>query len=140
ITADGQAITSDGGIVTGVSSLDYQADLENALEILPGEPRNGSITQDNKFDTYVFTAQAGDTYNIAMNATSGTLDPTLYLLDAQGNQVSLNDDAVVGENTNSLISNLTLPADGQYIIIATHFGARYGGTTGTYSLTLTKLG
>ncbi|MCC6802807.1 MAG: PPC domain-containing protein, partial [Anaerolineae bacterium] len=34
ITADGQAIPSDGGIVTGVSSLDYQADLENAQEIL----------------------------------------------------------------------------------------------------------
>lgn len=140
ITADGQVIPSDGGIITGIDSVDYRADLENALEILPGEPRNGSITQDNKFDLFVFTAQAGETYNIAMNSTSGTLDPTLYLLDAQGNQVAVNDDAVAGENTNSLISNLTLPADGQYIIIATHFGARYGGTTGTYSLTLTKLG
>ncbi|MFN8561076.1 MAG: PPC domain-containing protein [Anaerolineae bacterium] len=140
ITTDGQVVPSDGGIITGVDSIDYQADLENALEILPGEPRNGSITQDNKFDLYVFTAQAGDTYSIAMNNTSGTLDPTLYLLDARGNQVAVNDDAVAGENTNSLISNLTLPEDGQYIIIATHFGARYGGTTGTYSLTLTKLG
>ena len=74
-----------------------------------------------------------------MNNTSGTLDPSLYLIGPQGNQVAANDDAVAGENTNSLISNLTLPADGQYIIIATHFGARYGGTTGTYSLTLTKL-
>ena len=54
-------------------------------------------------------------------------------------QVAANDDAVAGENTNALISNFTLPADGQYIIIATHFGAQYGGTTGTYSLTLTIL-
>ena len=139
ITADGQVIPSDGGIITGVASLNYQADLENAVPILPGEPRNGSITQDNKFDLYIFDGQAGDVVNIAMNNTSGTLDPSLYLIDPSGNEVAANDDAVAGENTNALIANFTLPADGQYIIIATHFGAQYGGTTGTYSLTLTIL-
>ncbi len=138
ITANGDAIPSDGGIITGIDSLDWQAQQEGALVLNAGEPRNGSITQDNKFDVYTFSAQAGDVVNIAMNNTSGTLDPTLYLLTASGNLVAQNDDAVAGENTNSLISNLTLPADGQYIIIATHFGARYGGTTGTYSLTLTQ--
>jgi hypothetical protein len=45
---------------------------------------------------------------------------------------------VAGENTNSLIADFTLPQDGQYIIIATHYGALYGGTTGTYQLTLTQ--
>jgi hypothetical protein len=78
-------------------------------------------------------------YNIAMNNTSGNLDPSLYLIGPAGDQVAANDDAVAGENTNSLIANFALPADGQYIIIATHFGARYGGTTGTYSLTLPNL-
>ncbi len=138
ITADRQAVPSAGGIITGIDGLDYQSKLESAATIEPGTPRNGSITQDNKYDLYVFTAQAGDTYSIAMNNTSGTLDPSLYLVGPAGNQVAANDDAVAGENTNSLISNLTLPADGQYIIIATHFGVQYGGTTGTYSLTLTK--
>ncbi len=138
ITANGDAIPSDGGIITGVDLLDWQAEQEGAIVLNAGEPRNGSITQDNKFDVYTFSAQAGDVVNIAMNNTSGTLDPTLYLLTASGVLVDQNDDAVAGENTNSLISNLTLPADGQYIIIATHFGARYGGTTGTYSLTLTQ--
>ena len=51
------AIPSDGGIITGVDSLDYQAKLEGAAVIQPGEPRNGSITQDNKFDLYVFTGR-----------------------------------------------------------------------------------
>ena len=69
----------------------------------------------------------------------GTLDPSLYLIGPAGDQIAANDDAEAGVNTNSLIANLTLPADGQYIIIATHFGAQYGGTTGTYSLTLTQL-
>jgi hypothetical protein len=138
ITADGQVVTSDGGIITGVDSLDYASRLESAPVIAPASPQNGTITQDNKFDVYVFTGKANEVYNIAMNNTSGNLDTSLYLIGPAGNQIAANDDAVVGENTNSLISNLALPADGQYIIIATHFGARYGGTTGTYSLTLTK--
>lgn len=138
INANGQAVPSEGGIVRGLEDFDYVEELEAALAILPGEPRNGSITQDNKFDVYVFTASAGDVVSIAMNNTSGTLDPLLYLVGPLGSQVAVNDDVVPGENTNALISDLTLPADGQYIIIATHFGGRYGGTTGTYSLTLTR--
>lgn len=137
ITADGQVIPSDGGIITGADSLNFMADLENAATISAGEPRTGSITQDNKFDLFVFNGQAGNVVNIAMNNTSGSLDPSLYLIGPDGTQVAANDDAVPGENTNSLISNFTLPVSGQYIIIATHFGAQYGGTTGTYSLTLT---
>jgi hypothetical protein len=87
---------------------------------------------------YVFSGKAGEKYSVAMNNTSGNLDTSLYMLGPAGNQVAANDDVEAGANTNSLISNFALPADGQYIIIATHFGARYGGTTGTYSLTLTK--
>ena len=138
ITADGQVATSDGGIITGVDSLDYQPRVEGATVIEPATPQSGTITQDNKFDVYVITGKANEVYSIAMNNTSGNLDTSLYLIGPAGNQVAANDDAEVGKNTNSLISKFTLPADGQYIIIATHFGARYGGTTGTYSLTLTK--
>ncbi len=138
LDANGQLTLGEGGIVNGIDSLDIQSQLEGAVIIDPSTPRNGSITADNKFDVFVFTASAGDVYSIAMNKTSGNLDPSLYLVGPGGDQVAANDDAVPGETTNSLISNLTLPADGQYIIIATHFGARYGGTTGTYTLTLTK--
>lgn len=139
INADGSAAPSDGGIIRGLATLDYQSELENAIPILPGAPVNGSITPTNKFDVYTFNALAGTVVTIAMNNTSGTLDPTLYLISPSGTQVAENDDAVAGENTNSLIADLTLPEDGQYIIIATHFGALYGGTTGTYQLSLTQL-
>lgn len=138
LQADGTVIPSEGGIITGIDSLPYQSELENALPITATEPRNGSITFDNKFDMYVFSAEAGDIVSISMTNTSGTLDPTLYLIGPLGNRVAENDDAVAGENTNSLIADLTLPESGQYIIIATHFGALYGGTTGTYTLTLTQ--
>jgi hypothetical protein len=137
LQADGSTLPSDSGIITGIDSLDYEAEIEDALP-LTAEARNGSITQDNKFDLYVFTAQAGEVVTIAMNNTSGTLDPSLYLVGPSGGLVAQNDDAVPGENRNSVIADLTLPESGQYIIIATHFGARYGGTTGTYSLTLSQ--
>jgi hypothetical protein len=122
-----------------VQDIPYQAELENAVPIAPGQTVTGSITPDNKFDLYSFAGAAGDVVNIAMNATQGSLDPLLYVIGPDGALVAQNDDAVAGENTNSLIANLTLPADGTYIIIATHFGGPYGGTTGAYSLTFTQL-
>jgi len=50
-----------------------------------------------------------------------------------------NDDAVLNETMNSLIDNFTLPADGTYIIVATHYGVLYGGTSGTYNLSVVRL-
>lgn len=139
IAGDGTVQTGPGGVIQGVQDLDYLSDIENAVAIQSGAPVNGSITPANKFDLYTFTAAANDVVNVAINNTSGTLDTYLYLIGPSGNLVAENDDAVAGENTNSLIANLTLPEDGQYIIIATHFGGLYGGTTGTYQLTYTQL-
>ncbi|MDL1900775.1 hypothetical protein FBR02_08400 [Anaerolineae bacterium CFX9] len=138
ILPDGTVQPSAAGIIRGIETLDYASELENARLLVPGEPALDAITPDNKFDVYFFQGLAGQVVNIAMNNTSGTLDPTLYLIGPLGNLVAENDDAVAGENTNSLIADFTLPQDGQYIIIATHYGALYGGTTGTYQLTLTQ--
>ena len=73
-----------------------------------------------------------------MNATGGTLDPALYLISPEGIQVAYNDDATPGENRNSVISEATLASSGTYYIIATHFALNYGGTQGTYTLTLVQ--
>ncbi|MBE0690236.1 MAG: PPC domain-containing protein, partial [Anaerolineae bacterium] len=136
INADGTATPSDGGIIRGIETLDYLSELEAAHAANVGEPRAGSITPTNKFDVYTYDGAANETLTIALNATSGTLDTVLYVVSPSGALVAENDDAVPGENTNSLISDFILPEDGQYIIIVTHYGALYGGTTGTYTLTL----
>lgn len=138
INADGTATPSDGGIIRGIETLDYLSELEGAQPVNVGEPRAGSITPTNKFDVYTYDGTANETVTIALNATSGTLDTTLYLVSPSGALVAQNDDAVPGENTNSLISDFILPEDGQYIIIVSHYGALYGGTTGTYTLTLSN--
>jgi hypothetical protein len=139
IGVDGTVTPSDGGIIGGSETLNYQAELDSARPIESGETVTGSITPDNKFDVYVFEGTAEDVVNIGMQATSGTLDPTLFLIGPDGAQIAQNDDAVANEDTNSLIDDFTLPEDGQYIIIASHFGALYGGTTGVYSLTFQQL-
>jgi hypothetical protein len=72
-----------------------------------------------------------------MEATSGSLDTLLFLIGPSGLELAENDDAVVGETTNSRIEDFVLPETGQYVVLATHFGTIYGGTTGTYALSLT---
>jgi hypothetical protein len=139
INADNSVTPSDGGIIRGVETLEYRPEIATAPALLPGTATAGSITQANKFDVYRYTGVSNSRVTIALNATSGTLDTTLYLLSPSGQLIAENDDAIPGENTNSLIADFTLPEDGQYVIIVTHYGALYGGTTGTYTLTLTEL-
>ncbi|MBZ0297963.1 MAG: pre-peptidase C-terminal domain-containing protein [Anaerolineae bacterium] len=138
-------VTMDGGGFIGTRqrlnslAIDYLPELPSAQPIESGQTLNGSITPDNKFDLYTFDAQAGDVVTISMIRNAGNLDTTLFLLDSNGSQVTFNDDVVPGDNTDSLISEFTLPQDGEYVIIATHFGLSYGGTTGTYSLAFSRL-
>lgn len=121
------------------SSLNIQAELASAPAIESGQTMSGSITNTNKFDVYTFQGEAGDVVTISLVATAGRLDTVLFLLDPSGFQVADNDDAVVGESTDSLISEFVLPEDGQYVIVATHFGMEYGGTTGAYDLAFSRL-
>jgi uncharacterized protein YfaP (DUF2135 family) len=139
IGVDGAVTPSDGGIIGGSETLNYQAELDEAQTLSGGQTITGSITPDNKFDVYVFEGSAEDVVTIGMQATSGTLDTTLFLIGPDGTEIAQNDDAVPNETTDSLISNFTLPDDGQYIIIASHFGTLFGGTTGVYSLTFQQV-
>jgi len=141
IGVDGTLTPGEGGIVGTVqrpdsSAIDYAVALESAAVLTSNQTVSGSIRLTRKFDVYVFDGTAGQKVSIGMEALNGTLDPVLFLLDTAGVQVAENDDAAGGGTTNSLISEFTLPADGRYIIIATHFGGRYGVTAGDYNLTL----
>jgi hypothetical protein len=92
---------------------------------------------------YSFEGVTGDRIRIAMQRTGGTLDTAIYLISSQGVQLEFNDDITdeqTGErDSNSLIEPLTLPNTGTYYILATRYGLQYGGTTGTYNLTLFEM-
>jgi uncharacterized protein YfaP (DUF2135 family) len=140
IDLNGQITVGEGGVIgtverPSVASLNYQSQVSSAPVLLSGDTVTGSIRQNKKFDVYVFDGRAGDVVTIGLQAVSGILDTTLFLVDENGFQVAQNDDASP-ETTDSVISGYTLPEDGRYIIIATHFGTAYGVTAGDYTLTL----
>jgi hypothetical protein len=134
INPDGTVAAGPGGIVGGAEQVDFQDALASAPAITPGQPVVGEITQDDYFDVYVLDGLEGDVVTIGMTQVSGTLDTRLLLLAPNGVQVAENDDVVLGEDTNSVISQYTLTADGRYIILATRYGLQYGGTVGEYRL------
>ncbi len=139
VDVNGFGSAGRGGFIDGVSMLDLGQALAGAIPIGYGDTVSGTINQANKFVLYTFEGEAGDQVRIGMQATAGTLDTTLFLLSPDGAQLAMNDDAVVNETTDSLIDTFTLPADGTYTIVATHYGLLYGGTSGTYNLSLTRL-
>ncbi|MCU0481753.1 MAG: PPC domain-containing protein [Anaerolineae bacterium] len=135
INLDGTATPSLGGIIGGSETLPYQAELGTAIVMLGGNSFTGSITPSNKFDVYAFDGQVGDVVTITMTASSPTLDTLVFLIDPNQVEIARNDDANA-DTRNSAINRVTLAATGRYYILATHYGAIYGGTTGAYTLAL----
>ena len=136
INPDGNVTTGPGGIPLGSNDIDYTAQLASAAALTPNIPVTGTISDDNRFDVYTFEGTSGNTVSLRMEATAGNLDTLVFLLGPTGIELASNDDITPGENTNSLISEFTLPQDGQYVVLATHYGTIFGGTNGVYSLTL----
>lgn len=86
---------------------------------------------------YTFTANAGDVITLRMTRDDNTtLDTYLILTDAAGRTLIENDDAPDAGRTESLIENFTIPADGDYTVIATRFQRELGSTTGGFTFTL----
>lgn len=74
---------------------------------------------------YSFDASAGDVVTISMTQASEELDPYLVLLGSAGEVLTTDDDS--GEVLYSAsIQNFEIPADGDYLILATTFEAIRG--------------
>lgn len=138
IGVDGTVVRGLGGIAGGSETIDYIPELPTAPVLTNGVPVTGTISDDDRFDVYVFDGSVNDVVTLQMDAAAGTLDTLLFLLGPTGLELASNDDAVPNETTNSLISSFTLPQNGQYVVLATHYGTIYGGTNGTYQLTFTR--
>lgn len=71
---------------------------------------------------WVFTGTAGEVLTFTLTAENGTLDPVLTVLKPGGALLAYNDDARDPElGVNAQITQVTLPADGDYIIEAGRF-------------------
>lgn len=111
-----------------------------------GVPVQGSFSGMITANLYAFHASVGNVISIAMNqadATS-TLDPYIVLLGSRGEVLASDDDS--GGNLASLISGVTIPADGSYYVVATSYSylnatfAEAGGLTSAQPYTITLTG
>ncbi len=96
----------------------------------------GEITNARPFIAYSFEGVANELITVDMQATGGSLDTLLQIVDPAGSVVDVNDDAVLGETTDSRISDARLLSSGRYTIIASRYGKEAGGTVGPFQLTL----
>ena len=140
----GPAFTSATDFTVALSSdaVRAAADTSSSSETIPityGNEVRGTISESQSSVRYVFQGRENDSVQISMAAiqgAAGTLDTYLILQDTNGNIIAQNDDIEAGVIRNSFLQ-ATLPADGQYIIVAT----RYSGddavpTVGDFSLLL----
>lgn len=140
--------------VAGNSTGEFELSLDRAV---PDESRppaaeggmigydqqvTGTITNEHYEFEYVFFGTAGDVITIDLRRQNENedLDTLLLLLDADGNQLAINDDIRTPDGsalTDSRIANLRLPQTGQYTIVATRFQGENGSSSGAFVLSLT---
>ena len=96
----------------------------------------GEITNARPFIAYSFEGVANELITVDMQATGGSLDTLLQIVDPAGSVIDVNDDAVLGETTDSRISDARLLSSGRYTIIASRYAKEAGGTVGPFQLTL----
>lgn len=99
-----------------------------------GQAKSGFISNTNPVIRYRFQAETGDNISIEMTASDGDLDSYVILLNAGG--ASLAEDDNSGGGANARISTFSIPASGEYFVIATRTGQESGLTSGTFNIVI----
>lgn len=113
-------------------------DEGSAIPISYGSTVRGTISDAQADVQYVFQGREGDYVEVLMEAevAANPLDTFLILQDASGNILAQNDDIQDGVVRNSYLT-AQLPADGEYVIVATRYSGDTGPlTTGAFNLSL----
>ncbi|WP_186394734.1 M10 family metallopeptidase C-terminal domain-containing protein [Stappia sp. TSB10GB4] len=120
---------ADFAVIT--EGADAAANTSTSYTINVGDSFNGTIGFNGDRDWVRVALEAGQTYNIALNAASGSsLDAYLRVHNSVGTEVAFNDDG--GAGTNSALS-FTASASGYYYLSA---GAWNDFSTGAYTMSI----
>jgi serine protease Do len=96
------------------------------------EPSDPVLEQDDShYDSYEFRAKKG--HRIVLELASEDFDAYVHLMDAEGRQITHNDDAQPG-TTNARLEYVA-PESGTYFALA---NSLHGNATGAYELTITS--
>lgn len=97
-----------------------------AASLRAGQAVNTTIAAAGEFDSYTFTANAGDQLALRMGVTSGTLRPHLRVYTAGGAKLC---EAGSSYATLVEIDGCVAPETGQYVVLANDYG---GSRSGAY--------
>ncbi len=128
--------TSEGEFTLTIEQPTATSD-DNSLTITYGQDVKGRISNVNYERRYVFEATEGDVITIGLLVTNNSFDAFLVLLNADGDELIINDDRSPRVR-DSQIADFTIPATGTYTIVATRFSGQAGRGTGTYTLRLSN--
>jgi hypothetical protein len=105
-----------------------------------GDTFESNLTTTDTSREYTFQGEEGQVVSITL--ISDDFDPLLVLQDADGNEVAMDDDSGPG-SLNSRIGPFTLPATGEYTIIAQSYSTYFGNTNpdaiGSFTLSLDEI-
>ncbi|KAB2852261.1 MAG: hypothetical protein F9K46_19290, partial [Anaerolineae bacterium] len=118
----------NGGVNAG---LDVSLDGE-VVEAALNQTYTGTITNDNPKDAYTLDLTQGQQLVVNADATSGSLDTLLILLDPNGQRLLDNDDRAAGITDSTI--QATINTAGIYTVVISRYGQVIGGTEGAYSL------
>src|SRR5262249_23496501 len=104
-------------------------------EVTAGTPVNGQITNARWADTWTFTAQQGQSINIKVARSDGTLIPMIEILDANGQSLTTGyPDSDTQDR--ATLNSYTFQGSGQYKIVVERDRQQNGYTTGGYTLSI----
>lgn len=117
----------------------YAQDTPDAqTSLIYGAQITGEITRTQTRSVYYFDGLRGEVVAIGLTATKGNLDPILTVIDANGRIITQQDDGDGSRNVNILA--LTIPQSLRYYVIVGRFGMSLGSTTGSYKLSIERIG
>ncbi len=136
-------VVSRFGDALGTTSGDFELALErvgvssaDGSGLRYGDTVLNEITDLMPRFYYTFRAARGDIVSIRMERTSGDLDPSLQLVDANGIVIAENDELEGSGSLDAAIVGHIIETDGIYVIIATRYGQVAGRSSGSFVLSL----
>ncbi len=118
-------------LATDTGAIDVPASAGTTAQVFMGAAAAGTLETAGDADWYRVTLTANHVYQFDLKGSpsgSGTLpDTVLRLLDANGNEITSNDDLVIGSNVESRII-YTASTSGTYLLAAQSFQSLYSGT------------
>ncbi|MBN1967268.1 MAG: pre-peptidase C-terminal domain-containing protein, partial [Anaerolineae bacterium] len=132
---DSGAQASAAPPASGTRWIDPARLPDDLRRVTYNERFGGTITAGDFDDWYLFRGGAGDVITVRMAAGQGELDSFLILMDGEGRELAINDDAP-NAAPDAVIADITLPQTGAYLVRATRYGFANGPSEGDYALVI----